>query len=314
MSLKIIGGSSHKQFTKDICEHLNIEETKTISFLFSNENRFVKIDESVRGDDVFVIQTQLPPVDAHIIELFILIRALKDASAKRITVVLPYFPYVRSDKKEQQRVVIAARLMADLLESSGANRVIIMEMHSPQIQGFFSIPTDHLIAAPDIIEYLRTKDLSNYTLVAADSGAIKMLEPYSDNLNLPVAMMDKRRLGNEEKVSIKGIIGDVRGKNALIIDDETSSGGTLIENAKYLIEKAGAARVDACIIHAALSPGTGELLNASPIKKFITTDTIPSHQHNLRDVKVVSVTKRFADVIHRIHEDKSVKSINDISS
>lgn len=314
MNLRIIGGSSHKQFTTDICNHLGIEETKTTSFLFSNENRFVKIEEPVRGDDVFVIQTQLPPVDAHVMELLLLIRALRDASAKRITAVLPYLPYVRSDKKDQPRIAVGARLMADLLESAGADRVLIMEMHSPQVQGFFSVPADHLIAAPDIINHLKDRDLENYVLVAGDSGAIKMLEPYADHLGLPVAMMDKRRLGNEETVSIKGIVGDVHGKNALIIDDETSSGGTLIANAEYLMNEAGAARVDACIIHPALSPGADEKLNASPIKKFITTDTIPSEHLNLRNLEVVSVTKRFADVIQRIHENRSVKSINDIGS
>ncbi len=313
MSLKIIGGSSHKQFTKKICEHLGIEETKTTSFTFSNENRFITVDEPVRGDDVFVIQSHTPPVDAHIMELLIYIRTLRDASAKRITAVLPYFPYSRSDKKDQPRICITGKLMADMLQTAGANRVIIMEMHSPQLHGFFNIPCDHLIAAPDITKYIKeNSNMENYILVAGDSGAAKLVEPYADSLHLPIAMMDKRRVGNDEKVKIKSVLGDVKGKKCLIIDDETLSGGTLIEDAKYLLETAGAKSVDACFIHANLGEGAGEKLNASPIRKFLTTDTIPIARHNLRDTEIVSVTSRFAEVIKRIHNNESVKSVNDL--
>lgn len=313
MQLKIIGGSSHKEFTKKICEHLAIPETKSTSFTFSNDNRFITIDEPVRGDDVFIIQTQMQPVDAHLVELLMYIRTLRDSSAGRITVVMPYFPYIRSDKKDQPRICITAKLVADLLQTAGANRVVTMEMHSPQTQGFFNIPCDHLISAPDITNYLKINwDLSNYVLVAGDSGAAKMLEPYADSLHLPVAMVDKRRIGNDEKVKIKNIIGNVTGKKCLIIDDETLSGGTLIEDAKYLIEQAGAISVDACFIHANLGKDAGEKLNNSLIKKFVTTDTIPSQHHNLRNLEIVSVTKRFAEMIRRIHNNESVRSLNNI--
>ncbi|MFA6427074.1 MAG: ribose-phosphate pyrophosphokinase [Candidatus Magasanikbacteria bacterium] len=312
MGLKIISGSSHKQFTRAVCEHLGIQETKTTAKVFSNENRFIKIEEPVRGDDVFVIQTQASPVDAHIMELLMIIRTLRDASAKRITAVLPYLPYIRSDKKDQPRVCLAARLMADMLQTAGANRALIMEMHSPQTQGFFSIPTDHIIAAPDIVTHLKHNwDLSNYVLIAGDSGAAKLLQPYADSLHLPVAIMDKRRMGNEEQVSIKGVIGDVHGKKGLIIDDETSSGGTLIENTKFLLAQSGVLSVDVCFIHAALGKGAVEKLNSSPIGRFITTDTIPLTDE-LRNVEIVSVAGRFAEFIQRIHDDKSVKSINDL--
>ena len=313
MNLKIIGGSSHKEFTKKICENLGIQETKSSSFIFSNEDRFITIDEPVRGDDVFIIQTHNSPVDAHIMELLIYIRTLRDASAGRITVVLPYFPYARSDKKDQPRVCITAKLMADMLDKAGASRVLIMEMHSPQLQGFFNIPCDHLIGAPDIIEYLKNNwDLENYVLVAGDSGAAKMMESYADALNLPVAMMDKRRIGNEEKVEIKNVIGDVRNKKILIIDDETLSGGTLVKDAEFLLNQAGAISVDACFIHANLGEGAAEKLNNSSIKRFLTTDTIPSEGFGLRDLEVISVSKRFAEFIKRIHENKSVKSLNDL--
>lgn len=313
MNIKIIGGSSHPQFTKKICDYLGVTETQSQSILFSNDNRFVKIDEPVRGDDVYVVQTQAPSVDEHIMELLIMIRALKSASAGRITAVLPYFPYARSDKKDQPRVAITARLLADLLETAGANRALIMEMHAPQIQGFFSIPCDHLIAAPDVVQYLKDHwDLTNYCLVAGDSGAAKMMKIYADGLNLPVAIMDKRREGNEEKVDIKGVIGDVQGKKVLLIDDETCSGGTLIKDAHYLMEHAGAVSVDACFVHAALGNNAGEKLNASPINKLVTTDTIPSDHHGLENCTVISVADRFAECIKRIHKGESIKALNDI--
>lgn len=313
MTLKIISGSSHKQFTKKICAQLNIEETKTTSQIFSNDNRFVTIDEPVRGDDVFVIQTQAPPVDAHVMELLIMIRSLRDASAGRITAVMPYFPYARSDKKDQPRVCITARLIADLLEKAGADRALIMEMHSPQIQGFFSIPCDHLLAAPDIIKYLKSNwDLTDYVLVAGDAGASKMLKDYSDALNLPAAIMDKRREGNEEQVEIKGIIGEVKNKKVLLIDDETSSGRTLIKDVEYLLHEGGAHEVDACFVHAAFDSQAAERLNVSPINKFLTTDTIPFDDKNLRQCEIISVVPRFAEIIRRIHKNESVRSLNQI--
>ncbi|MFZ2190560.1 MAG: ribose-phosphate pyrophosphokinase, partial [Candidatus Magasanikiibacteriota bacterium] len=300
--LKIIGGSSHKNFTKQVCTHLGIEETKTQSFKFSNDNRFVIVDEPVRGDDVFVIQTQISPTNSHIMELLMIIRTLRDASAERITAVLPYFPYSRSDKKDQPRICITAKLITDLLETAGADRILTMQLHSPQVQGFSNIPFDHIVAAPDVINYLKENwNLTDYVLVAGDGGAAKMIEPYADALNLPIAMIDKRRIGNDEKVKIKSVLGDVKGKKCLIIDDETLSGGTLIEDSKFLLETAGAIEVDACFVHANLGTGAAEKLNNSPIKKFLTTDTIPVLHHGLRDLEIVSVTKRFAEFIERIN-------------
>jgi ribose-phosphate pyrophosphokinase len=313
MNLRIIGGSSHKKFTQAVCNHLGIKETATTSKLFSNGNRFITIEEAVRGDDVFVIQTQVPPVDTQVMELLTFIRALRDASAARITAVMPYMPYIRSDKKDQPRICITARLLADLLYAAGANRALIMDMHSPQAQGFFSTPCDHLLAAPEIVQYLKTNwDLNNYCLVAGDAGAAKMLKLYADGLSLPVAIMDKRREGNEEKVVIKGVIGNVQNRKVLLIDDETQTGGTLIKDAEYLMKEAGAVSVDACFVHAALGPEADEKLNNSPIKKFVTTDTIPLDNHNLKNFEVVSVTKKFAECIRRTYEGKSIKSLNDL--
>lgn len=313
MALKIIGGSSHKSFTKEVCSHLNIEETKSTSFPFSNDNRFVTIDEPVRGDDVFVIQTQASPVDAHLMELFIMIRALKNASAKSVSVVFPYMPYIRSDKKDQPRISITAKLVADLIATAGADRALLMDMHSPQVQGFFSVPCDHLLATREIVTYLKENwDLENYCLVGGDAGAAKMMKDYADGLGLPVAIMDKRREGNDEKVMIKGVIGNVEGKKVLIIDDETQSGGTLIKDAEYLLGDGGALSVDACVVHAALGPNAGENLNNSPINRIVTTDTIPVEPGTLNNHEIVSVTEKFAETIRRIYECESIKSLNDV--
>lgn len=311
--LKIIGGTSHPEFTKKICEHLKTSETKATFLTFSNDNQFITINEPVRGEDVFVIQTQTPPLDKYITELLILIRTLRDASAERITVVLPYFPYARSDKKDQPRVCITARLIADLLETAGASRVVVIEMHAPQMQGFFSIPCDHLLAAPDVINYLKDNwNLKNYVIAAGDSGAVKMLKTYADGLNLPIAIMDKRREGNDEQVRIKSVIGEVKNKKVLLLDDETSSGRTLIKDAEFLLQTAGAIEVDACFIHSAFDSTAAERLNQSPIRHFLTTDTIPQ-KFGLRDLEVISLTKRCAEMIQNIYENKSVKELNEIT-
>ncbi len=311
--LKIISGSSHPAFAREVAELLGVELAKTQSFVFSNDNRFVTIEEAVRGDDVFFIQTSCQPVDAHLMELLMFIRTLRDASAARITAITPYFPYARSDKKNQPRICITARLVADLLEKAGANRALIMEMHAPQIQGFFSIPCDQLLAAPSIIRYLTDNwDLTDYVLVAGDVGAAKTLKAYADELHLPIAIMDKRREGNDEKPKIKGVVGEVRGKKVMIIDDEVASGGTLIKDVEFLLNEAGALSVDACATHAVLGAGSVEILNISPINRFIFTDTIPSEEKNLKNKEVVSVAPVFAECIRRIHNNESIRSLNQI--
>jgi len=281
--------------------------------LFSNNNRFITIEEAVRGDDVFVIQTSREPVDAHLMELLMFIRTLRDSSANRITAVIPYFPYARSDKKDQPRICITARLVADLLEKAGANRTLIMEMHAPQIQGFFSIPCDQLLASPVVIQHLIDNwDLNDYVLVAGDAGAVKIVKAYADGLSLPIAIMDKRREANDEKPKIKGIVGDVRGKKVLIIDDEMASGRTLIKDAEFLLGSAGAISVDACVTHAVLGIGAIETLNNSPIDRFIVTDTIPAGDKDLKNKEVVTVAPIFAECIRRIHNNESIRSLNQL--
>ncbi|PIT87660.1 MAG: ribose-phosphate pyrophosphokinase [Candidatus Magasanikbacteria bacterium CG10_big_fil_rev_8_21_14_0_10_40_10] len=311
--LKVFSGSSHPAFAQKICRHLNIELGKLESFTFTNDNRFIKINEAVRGCDVFVIQTSYAPVDVFLMEYLMLIRALKGASASRITAVMPYFPYARSDKKDQARICLSARLVADLLETAGADRILIMEMHSPQLQGFFSMPCDHLLASPTLIKHIKQNcDLKNYTLVAADAGAAKTLKIYADGLKLPMAIMDKRRDGNDDQPVIKGIVGNVQDKKVMLIDDEISSGRTLVRNAEYLLNKAGAISVDACVTHAVLAGNAAEELAKSPINKIIVTDTMPNEAKNIKGLEIVSVSAVFADCIKRIYENESIKSINDI--
>src|SRR5262249_43248797 len=233
--IRLIAGSAHPALAAEIAAHLGLPLTACKVIRFSNENMIVQIEENVRGSDVFVIQPSCPPVSDGIIELLITIDSLKHASADRVTAVLPYFPYVRSDKKDRPRISIAARLMADLLETSGADRVLAMNLHSPQVQGFFRIPVDQLTAIPLICDYIRqNRDLRDVVLVAGDVGEAKDVGTYANYLNLEMAIIDKRRYGDNEQPRAVNLIGDVQGRIALIVDDEVASGGTITEAARFL--------------------------------------------------------------------------------
>jgi ribose-phosphate pyrophosphokinase len=277
---------------------------------FSNENILVQIDENVREADVFVVQTSCPPVSDGIVELLITIDALKHASAGRITAVVPYFPYVRSDKKDRPRVSITARLMADLIQTAGAHRVLTMNLHSPQAQGFFRIPADQLQAAPLLCDYLReTRDLANHVLVAGDVGVSKDVSHYAERLDLPIAIVDKRRYADDEAAKAVNLIGDVKGKVALIVDDEVASGGTLVEAARFVLER-GATAVEACIVHPVLSGRAVERLEASPIRQLVTTDTIPiPDAKKSAKIRVKSVAALFAEAIRAIHDGSSISRL-----
>lgn len=305
--LKIISGSSHQAFAKAICDSMAIELSATETIKFSNENMLVRVLDNVREADVFLIQTSAPPVSDGIIEMFLMLDALKHSSAARITAVIPYFPYVRSDKKDQPRISIAARLMADLLQTSGADRVLTMELHSPQIQGFFQAPVDQLLAADIICDYFNQKDLSDYVIVAADVGEAKHLGRYANRLNLPMAIIDKRRLGNTDTVIPTHLIGDVKGKNALIIDDEVASAGTLCSAAEFLKEQ-GANHVSAAIVHPVLSGNAIERINKSALDELVITDSIPlgDKEKQCPKLTVLSVAPLFAKAIHRIHNGDSL--------
>jgi ribose-phosphate pyrophosphokinase len=308
--IKVISGSAHPELARDICKHLGIDLCHSTVVRFSNENMMVQIEQNVREADVFVIQPSCTPVSDGIVELLITIDALKHASAGRITAVLPYFPYARSDKKDRPRISITARLMADLLQTSGADRVLTMDLHSPQVQGFFRVPADQLQAAPILCDYLRqSRDLRNYVLVAGDVGESKEVGNYANRLNLPIAIVDKRRDGDDERARATNLIGDVRGKVALIIDDEVASGGTLLEAARFVLDR-GATAVEACVVHAVLSGRAIERIEASPLRQLVVTDTLPlAPQKRIDKIHVQSVARLFADAIQAIHDGSSVSRL-----
>lgn len=308
--LRVFAGSSHEELTNEICEHLGIAPGKREIIQFSNENLLVQIEESVRESDVFVVQTSCPPVNEHIMETLILIDALKRASAARITAVLPYYPYVRSDKKDRPRIPITARLMADLLEAAGADRVVTMDLHSPQIQGFFKIPLDHLQAAPLLAKFVRANvDTDNAIVVASDAGEAKDAAAFASRLNIDIAIIDKRRTGHDENAIAANLIGDVKGKTAILIDDEVASGGTLLQAADFL-RREGAVEVIACATHAVFTGNAAEKLHNSGITQMAVTNTLPvPPEKQFEGLEVISVAELFADAIKRIHTGESVSEL-----
>jgi len=306
--LKIISGRSHRAFAEEICQLMSKEISEIETITFSNENMLVRVLDNVREADVFVIQTSTPPVSDHILETAILLDALKHSSAARVTAVIPYLPYVRSDKKDQPRISITAKLIAKLLQTAGANRFLTMELHSPQIQGFFDVPVDQLMATDVICDHLLQKrDLDNYVIVAADVGEAKSLGRFANKLNLPMAIIDKRRLGNSDDVVPTHLIGDVRGKNALIIDDEVASGSTLVKAAAFLREN-GAISTTAAVIHPVLCGDAIQKINNSCIDELLVTNSIPVAEKALLcpKIKVLSVAPLFAQAIQRIHDGDSL--------
>jgi ribose-phosphate pyrophosphokinase len=310
-TLKIFAGSSHPALARAIAKESGVPLGRRKVVRFSNENIKVKIEENVRGCDVFVIQTSAPPLSDHIVELLILIDALKFASAARITAVLPYFPYARSDKKDEARISITARLMADLLESAGADRVLTMTLHAPQILGFFRKPADQLLATPILKRHFKKKSLANNVVVATDAGAGKIAGHFAKRLGLPMAIIDKRRLDDTEKAQSSALIGDVRGKEAIIYDDEIATGGSIQEAARIL-RNFGAKRVRVGVTHAVLSGPALDRLKSAELDELVVTDTVPMTEANakgLPNLTVLSTAKLFADAILRIHEGRSVSAI-----
>jgi len=307
--LRVFSGSSHPQLAREICDCLGIELGKTQTVRFSNENLKVRIGENVREQDVFVVQTSCPPLSEHIMELFILIDALKHSSARRITAVLPCFPYARSDKKDEPRISITARLMADLLATAGANRVLTIDLHAPQIQGFFSMPTDQLTAVPLLCEALKARGLADTVVVAADVGESKDAGRFAKLLNLPIAIIDKRRTGDDEKAEARAVIGEVRGKHALVVDDEIATGGTVLAAVDFLLEQ-GAKSVSAAVIHPVLSGRARERLAKCRLESLIVTNTIPlSARGPTPRMEVLSVAPLLAEAITRIHDGRSVSAL-----
>src|SRR3954468_2510981 len=275
--LKVFSGASHPQLAREICGALGIPLGRAHTTRFSNENLKVKIEENVREEDVFVVQTACPPLSENIVELLILLDALKHSSARRVTAVLPYFPYARSDKKDEPRISITARLMADMLATAGADRVLTVDLHSPQIQGFFSMPADQLSGVPVLCDRLQRDDLSNTVVVAADVGEAKDAGRFAKRLDLPIAFIDKRRAGDDEKARPARVSGDVVGKDCLLVDDEIATGGTIFSACDFLLDH-GARSVQAAVVHPVMSGRAYERLGASALTRLIVTNTIPLTQ------------------------------------
>jgi ribose-phosphate pyrophosphokinase len=304
-SIKVFSGSAHPEFSRRVCEHLGIALGQSKLVRFSNQNMLVQIEENVREADVFFIQPSCPPVSDGILEMLISIDALKHASAGRITAVIPYFPYSRSDKKDRPRVSITARLMADLIETAGAHRVLTLDLHAPQIQGFFRIPVDQLIAAPLMCQHLLKTKLDNHVIVASDIGEAKDIERYANRLDLPVAIIDKRRYADNTKPVARRLVGEVKGKTALIIDDEIASGGTLLEAADFCRAQ-GAVAVRAAAVHGVFSGNALERIESSAVQSVLVTDSLPLEAGACRKIEQISTAALFARAIEGIHDGNSV--------
>ena len=300
--IKIFACNSAEEFTKEICDCLNLPLGEKDSFKFQNDNNFVQLKETVRDQDVFIVQTTMPPVNERIMELLITVEAARRASARRITVVLPYFMYSRSDKKDQPRIPVTAKLMAKLLEAAGVDRVITCDLHNPAIQAYFEIASDRLTAKHLLERYFKEKNLSDIVVVATDAGSSKKAYKYSHYFECPLALIDKRRDSNNDNAVATGIIGDIKGKTALIFDDEVSTAGTLIEAASIL-KAHGAKEIYAGATHGVLVGPAIERIKNSDIKELVVTNTIPLEPEKRIDkIKVVSIAPLFAEAIRRINE------------
>lgn len=309
LELSVFSGNANRQLAMAICRHLHIPLGNADVFQFSNENIFVKINENVRGHDVFIVQPFSSPVNRSIMELLIMIDSFKRASAARITAVIPYYAYGRTDKKDQPRVPITARLIADCITVAGAHRVLTMDMHAGQIQGFFNIPVDELSAQILQARYFAEKELDDFTVVAADEGFAKKGRKLADRLNAPLAIVEKRRLGNDGQTEAMGIIGSVAGRCALIVDDEIDTASSLMQ-AVRVVHRQGARDIYCCATHSVFSGPAIERLRAAPIKEIVITDSIPlPEQKRLLIMTVLSVAELFADAIGRIHDGRSVSEL-----
>ncbi len=307
--LNIFTGNANRQLAVAISRHLRIPLGDADVFQFSNENIFVKINDNVRGGDVFVIQPFSAPVNRSIMEMLIMLDALKRASATRITAVIPYYAYGRTDKKDQPRVPITARLIADCLTVAGAHRVLTMDMHAGQIQGFFNIPVDELTAQIIHARYFVQKELDDFTVVATDEGFAKKARQLADRLEAPLAIVEKRRIGNNGHTEAMGIIGSVEGRHALIVDDEIDTAGSLTQ-AVRVVREHGARDIYCCATHGILSGPAIERLSNALIKEIVITDSIPLSEHKrLPNLTVLSVAELFAGAISRIHDGRSVTEL-----
>lgn len=310
--IKVFSGTAHPALAEEICDHLDIELGKSNNDRFSDGEFNFSIGENVRGSDVFIVQPTCPPSDRHLMELLIMIDTFIRASAERVTAVIPYFGYARSDKKDRPRVPISAKLVANLITKAGAERVLTIDLHASQIQGFFDIPVDHLYAAPIVVEYFKANPIENLIVVAPDTGGAERARAYAKRLNAGLALCDKRRERANE-ADVMNIVGDVRDKNCLIIDDMCDTGGTICKVAEAL-HKAGATSIFACFTHGVLSGNAVDNIRNSHLEKVIVTNTIPISENGMPlveggKIEVLSVAKLLASAIKSIHDETSVSSL-----
>jgi ribose-phosphate pyrophosphokinase len=307
--LRIFSGRAHPALAQEICDYLGISLGELTLYNFSDGENYCQIDENVRGADVFVVQPTSSPVNDHVMELLILLDAFRRSSAARITAVMPYFGYARQDKKDKPRVPIAAKLMADLLTASGADRILTMDLHAAQIQGFFNIPVDHLFAAPVLLDAIREMELDNLVIVSPDVGGVARARAIAKRLGAALAIIDKRRTGKNE-TEVLNVIGEVEGRDVLILDDIIDTAGTLVQAAEAL-HRQGARRTFAAAVHPVLSGPALERLENSCIENLLVTNTIPLDSALARCPKIRSLTiaPLLGEAIQRIHQGTSVSSL-----
>jgi len=304
--LKVFSGTAHPALAKSVCDYLGIPLGEAEVFEFSNENIFVRILENVRQRDVYVIQPVCSPVNTNLVELLIMLDAFRRASAGRITAVVPYYGYGRTDKKDQPRVPITARLIADLITTAGANRLLTVDLHAPQIQGFFTIPVDELTALFILSDYFEERNLDNLVVVATDIGITKRARDLAEKLNTPLAIIEKRRVGNIDDTETLNVIGEVEGMRALTVDDEIDTAGSLVGVVDTLL-KHGVTEVFACCTHPVFSSQAVQRIANSPVKEVVVTDTIPVNSDKKLDkITVLSMASLIGEAIHRIHTGLSI--------
>ena len=307
--LKIFSGRAHLALAREICAYLGLPLGELTLYNFSDGENYCQIDENVRGADVFVVQPTGSPVNEHVMELLILLDAFRRSSASRITAVMPYFGYARQDKKDKPRVPIAAKLMADLLTASGADRILTMDLHAAQIQGFFNIPVDHLFAAPVLLEAIRKMDLEDLVIVSPDVGGVARARAIGKRLGASLAIIDKRRTGKNE-TEVLNVIGEVEGRNVLVLDDIIDTAGTLVQ-AELALRQQGAARTYAAGVHGVFSGPALDRIEASGLESLLVTNTIPVDEAMARCQRIRSLTiaPLLGEAIQRIHEGASVSSL-----
>ncbi len=302
----VFGGLGSPKLTRGICEYLNVEPANGEVLRFSEGNLFVRVKENVRRREVYLVQSTVFPTNDCFMEMLFWIDALKRASAESVTVIMPYFSYAKGDKKDEPRVSIRSRVCADAIQAAGADRVVTLDLHASQIQGFFSIPVDDLYALPVLCKEIASLELPNLIVVAPDAGFAKKARKYASFLGTSLAIADKQRKGHDERAEILEIIGDVEGKTALLVDDFTISGGTLAEAASALVDR-GARAVYALVSHGVFSEGSMERIDQSPIQRLFVTDSVETQPVELSEkIEVVSVAPLFGEAIRRIHDGESI--------